>query len=272
MNNNLFDISGKVALVTGAGGALAGAAARYLGTQNVKVVCVGRTAATIEATAHDITSQGGEAIAVASDVLDQDKLEHLKKTVVQHYGPVDILLNAAGGNQPGAVVAPDQSFFDMSVEAFRQVSDLNLMGTVLPSMVFGAMMAQNGQGSIINYSSMAVPRALTRIAGYSASKAAAENFTRWMAVEMAHKHGEGIRVNAVAPGFFVGDQNRALLTQPDGSLTSRGQDIVRGTPFNRFGEPEELNGAIHYLCSEASKFVTGIVIAVDGGFSAFSGV
>ena len=272
MSTELFDLKGKVALITGAGGALGGAAARYLGNQGVKVICMGRTAGTIEATAQAIAENQGTSMAIAADALDKTSLEKARDRILQEFGRLDILINAAGGNQPGAVVGPDQSFFDMSIEAFQQVTELNLKGTVLPSLIFGKPMADQGSGSVINYSSMSVPQALTRVAGYSAAKAGAENFTRWLAVEMAHKHGESIRVNAVAPGFFIGDQNRALLTSLDGSLTSRGQAIVKNTPFGRFGEPDELNGAIHYLCSEASKFVTGIVIPVDGGFSAFSGV
>jgi len=270
--DNLFDLTNKVAVVTGAGGALGGAAARYLGAQGVTVVCVGRTANTIESTSRAINNSGGISLPLPGDVLQENSMQEIKERIMSEYGQLDILLNAAGGNQPGAVVSPDQSFFDMSIDAFQQVTDLNLKGTVLPSLILGKIMADQNKGSIVNYSSMAVPRAITRVAGYSASKAGAENFTRWMAVEMAHKLGEGIRVNAVAPGFFIGDQNRALLTNPDGSLTSRGAAIVRNTPFGRFGEPEELNGAIHYLCSDASHFVTGIVIPVDGGFSAFSGV
>ena len=272
MSNNLFDLSGKVALVTGAGGALGGAAAKYLGAQGVRVACMGRTAATIEATANAIRDKNGISLALAADVLEPAALEDARDRILQEFGKLDILLNAAGGNQPGAVVSPEQSFFDMSIEAFQQVTDLNLKGTVLPSMIFGKPMADQGGGTIVNYSSMAVPQAITRTAGYSAGKAAAENFTRWMAVEMAHKYGEHMRVNALAPGFFIGDQNRALLTNSDGSLTTRGETIVRNTPFGRFGEADELNGAIHYLCSDASKFVTGTVLVVDGGFSAFSGV
>ncbi len=272
MSNNYFDLTDKVALVTGAGGVLAGEAARYLGANGVKVVCIGRTEKTITATANQIASDGGVALPLVADVLDRSSLEAVKNEIAQKFGRLDILLNAAGGNQSGAVVAPDQSLFKMSMDAFDQVVKLNLHGTVLPSLIFGAMMVEQNQGSIINYSSMTVSRAITRVAGYSAAKAAAENFTRWMAVEFAKKHGEGIRVNAVAPGFFIGEQNRDLLTNSDGSLTNRGKAIITSTPFGRFGEPQELNGAIHYLASDASKFITGIVIPVDGGFSAYSGV
>ena len=172
----------------------------------------------------------------------------------------------------GATIAVDQTIFDLSIDDFKKVTELNLNGSVIPSLVFGEIMAQQKSGSIINYSSMSVERVITRVVGYSASKAGIENFTRWMAVEMALKFGSGVRVNAIAPGFFVGNQNRALLLNEDGSYTERGDTIIRNTPMKRFGEAEELNGAIHFLCSEAAKFITGVVLPIDGGFSAFSGV
>lgn len=272
MKNELFDINGRTVIVTGAGGALGGSAARYLGAQGANVICLGRTKATIDKTVNDIIAQRGSAIGFNCSVLDRDQLLQVKKEVMNTYGRIDILLNAAGGNQPGAVIGPDQSIFELSIDAFNKVTQLNLNGSILPSLVFGETMQESGKGVIINYSSMAVDRVITRVAGYSASKAAIENFTKWMAVEMAKKYGEGVRVNAISPGFFIGDQNRRLLLEEDGSLTSRGQLIINNTPYGRFGVADELNGAIHWLCSDASLFVTGIAVAIDGGFSAYSGV
>lgn len=272
MSKNLFDLSGKVAVVTGGGGVLGGSMAISLAEAGVKIVILDLHKEAAEKRANEINDLGGEAIGLASNVLDQKDLEQVNADILAKWGTIDILINAAGGNMPGATIGPDQTIFDLSIDAFRKVSDLNLNGSVLPSIVFGKIMADNRKGTIINISSMSVSQAITRVAGYSASKAAIENFTRWMAVEMAHKYGEGIRVNAIAPGFFIGEQNRALLTNPDGSYTERGNQVITKTPMGRFGVAEELNGSIHYLCSEASKFVTGIVIPIDGGFSAFSGV
>lgn len=272
MSKNLFDLSGKVAVITGGGGVLGGSMAISLAEAGVKIVILDLHKEAAEKRATEIANLGGTAIGLACNVLEQENLEAVKSEILSKWGTIDILINAAGGNMPGATISPDQTIFDLSIDAFRKVSDLNLNGSVLPSIVFGKAMADQGKGAIINISSMSVAQAITRVAGYSASKAAIENFTRWMAVEMALKFGEGIRVNAIAPGFFIGEQNRALLTNPDGSYTERGNTVIRKTPMGRFGVAEELNGAIHYLCSNASKFVTGIVIPIDGGFSAFSGV
>ena len=206
------------------------------------------------------------------NVVEEESLQEAAKKIMQTYGNVDALINAAGGNKPGATVAPDQSVFDVDVDQFRQVIDLNLFGSIIPSLIFGKEMAKNKEGTIINFSSMAAERPLTRVMGYSASKAAIDNFTKWMAVELAQKYGDGMRVNAIAPGFFITNQNQTLLTNEDGSYTERRHTIIKNTPMNRFGSAHELNGAVHYLCSDASKFVTGVVIPVDGGFSAFSGV
>jgi NAD(P)-dependent dehydrogenase (short-subunit alcohol dehydrogenase family) len=182
------------------------------------------------------------------------------------------LVNGAGGNMPGAVIPPDKTFLDLNIDDFRKVVDLNLTGTVMPSQIFGEVIMKKKEGVIINISSMTAILPLTRVMGYSAAKASVSNFTQWMAVEMAKKFGEGIRVNAIAPGFFLTEQNRTLLTQPDGSLTERGNLIIKGTPFGRFGEAEELCGTLIWLCSDASRFVSGIVVPVDGAFSAFAGV
>ena len=272
MENDMFSLEGKAAVITGGGGVLGGSMARSLARDGVKVCLIGRSEGPLEEVADAIRASGGEALPLAADVLGRQALEAAREKVLRLWGRTDILVNAAGGNMPGATIGPDQTIFDLKMEDFDKVTRLNLNGSVVPSLVFGQVMAEQKAGVIINISSMVVERALTRVAGYSAGKAAVENFTRWMAVEMALKFGEGIRVNAIAPGFFIGNQNRALLTNPDGSYTERGRTIINNTPMKRFGQPVELNGALHYLCSDAARFVTGIVIPVDGGFSAFSGV
>lgn len=270
--SNLFEIRNKVAVITGAGGTLGSEVAKSLALAGVKVILLTRKVINVEDLMSEIASNGGTSVAYETDVLSKESLTQSKNTIVQQYDRVDILLNIAGGNLPGATIPDDKTIFDLSLNDFNTVVDLNLNGTVLPSLVFGEVMARQKEGVIINYSSMAVSRVITRVAGYSASKAAMENFTRWMAVEMATKFGDKIRVNAIAPGFFIGNQNRKLLLNDDGTYTERGQKIIKNTPMGRFGEAEELNGVIHFLCSDASKFVTGVVIPVDGGFSAFSGV
>lgn len=268
----LFDISKKVFVITGATGVLGGSAANYLAKQGAKIAVLGRNNKKLELLKSQLGALGAEAFSFECDILSKPALEMAKASIVEQFERVDVLLNIAGGNMPGATIANGQTIFDMSIDDFQQVTRLNLDGTVLPSMVFGAVMAKQKSGAIINYSSMATDRVITRVAGYSASKAAMENFTKWMSVEMALKFGDGIRVNAIAPGFFIGNQNRKLLLNEDGGYTQRGNDIIRNTPMQRFGKAEELNGAIHYLASDASNFVTGTVLAVDGGFSAFSGV
>ncbi|MCF8715127.1 SDR family oxidoreductase [Joostella atrarenae] len=267
--NNLKD---KVAIITGGNGILGGAIAKGLALQKVKIAVLGRTEETVNQRVQEINNNGGEAIALVADVLDKESLETAKTKVIDTWGSIDILVNAAGGNRKGATIAPDETFFDLSLEDFGKVNDLNFKGTVLPSFIFGKVMADNKKGSIINISSMAAQQAITRVVGYSASKAAVDNFTKWLSVEMALKYGDGIRVNAIAPGFFIGEQNRALLLNPDGTLTQRGQTIVTQTPMKRFGEAEELQGVANWLAGDDASFVTGIVVPVDGGFSAFSGV
>ena len=233
---------------------------------------MGRTEETVEHRVKEIKDKGGEALAVVADVLNKESLMAAKDKILDKWGSIDILVNGAGGNKKGAVITPDQEFFDLSLEALDGVNQLNFNGTVLPTLVFAKEMVKQKKGSVINISSMAAQKTITRVMGYSASKAAIDNFTKWLAVELNHKYGEGLRVNAIAPGFFVGEQNRDLLLNQDGSLTSRGQKIVDNTPMARFGEPEELQGAAVWLASDASAFVTGIVIPVDGGFSAFGGI
>jgi len=220
----------------------------------------------------DFKEDGYELYAAECDVLNEESVERAAKQVLDATGRVDILINAAGGNMPGATVMPEQSIFDISVDQFRKVTDLNLLGTVIPTIVFTKPMVEQGAGCIINISSMSSFAPLTRVVGYSASKAAINNFTQWMSVELANKYGDGIRVNAIAPGFFVADQNRALLLKEDGSLTSRGETIISQTPMKRFGDPDDLISTLLWLCDDKSSFITGIVVPVDGGYSAFSGV
>ncbi len=265
-------LDGKVAVITGGAGVLGSAMAMGLAKAGVKVAVLSRTASKVEQVVKAIEQAGGTAMSLVADVLDQTQLEQARDQLLENWGQIDILVNAAGGNMKGATIMPTQNFFDLSVSDFQKVTDLNLKGTVIPSLVLGEAMAKGGAGSIVNISSMAAQRVITRVVGYSASKAAIDNFTRWMAVELALKFGEGMRVNAIAPGFFIGEQNRRLLLNEDNSLTQRGQMIVDHTPMKRFGEPEELCGTLNWLCSEGAKFVTGIVVPVDGGFSAFSGI
>ncbi|MBN8575449.1 MAG: SDR family oxidoreductase [Cytophagales bacterium] len=268
----LFSLKNKTALVTGGTGVLGRALCSSLARAGASVVIVGRRKEAAEQLALEIVNSGGRAIGISADVLDKEQLVAANKRVLQEFGSLDILVNGAGGNLPGAIITPDKTIFDLDMEDFKRVVDLNLTGSVLPTQVFGQTMAANKQGVIINISSMTALRPLTRVLGYGAAKAAISNFTQWLAVEMAKKFGEGIRVNAIAPGFFLTEQNRNLLTKPDGSLTERGELIVQQTPYGRFGAPEELCGTLLWLCSDASKFVSGIVVPVDGGFSAFGGI
>lgn len=272
MDNNLFDISNKVVIITGGSGVLGGSMAEYLLSQDAKVAIVGHTPKKVEAKLAVLKKKSPESMGFSGDVLDKEFLENVKNDVVEKWGRIDVLINAAGGNMPGATIGEDQTIFDLKMDDFRKVAELNLDGSVMPSLVFGKQMADQGSGCIINVSSMTASQAVTRVAGYSASKAAIDNFTRWMATELALKFGDGLRVNAIAPGFFIGDQNRALLLNEDGSYTERGKTIIANTPMKRFGNADELNGAVHWLMSDAASFVTGTIVPIDGGFSAFSGV
>lgn len=267
---NLFCIKDKVVIITGGTGILGGSIAEYLAGEDAKVVVLGRNEEAGMALVKEIKAKGGEASFFISNVLDEDILKKNREDILTRYGRIDVLLNAAGGNIPGAVISPDQTFFDLQIDAFRNVVDLNLTGTVLPTQIFLKPMVEQNSGCIVNFASMASFRPITRVAGYAAAKAAISNFTKYMAIEVATKFGEGIRVNAIAPGFFLTHQNRALLTNPDGTYTQRGKDVIRQTPFGRMGCPEELNGTIHYLISKASAFVTGTVAVVDGGFECFA--
>lgn len=268
----LYDLSDQVAIVTGATGTLGGAMALGLARAGARVGVLGRRANLADARVAEIHAAGGEAMPLVADVLQRDQLESARQAVLDRWGRIDILINCAGGNAPGGMVAVDGSFFDLTQEGMQGVIDLNLMGTLLPSQVFGQVMAQQRKGCMINISSLSVPRALSRVVAYGAAKAGAENFTRWLAIEMVRKYGQGLRVNAIAPGFFLAEMNRPFMVKEDGSWTTRGQQVIDHTPAGRFGDPEELVGATIWLCSPAASFVNGAVISVDGGFGASSGV
>jgi NAD(P)-dependent dehydrogenase (short-subunit alcohol dehydrogenase family) len=272
LGDTLFNLQDQVAVVTGGTGILGGAMARGLARAGMEVGILGRRVEVAEAIAAEIVAAGGKAFALPADVLQKEQLEHARDTVLARCGRLDVLVNGAGGNIPAATLSEDRTIFDLPADAFGQVFDLNLLGTLLPSQVFGAVMAKAGTGTIINISSVVTERAITRVVGYSAAKAAIDNFTRWLAVELARKFGAGLRVNAIAPGFFISDQNRRLLLNEDGSLTTRGRLIIEHTPAGRFGDPEELVSTLIWLCSPGARFVNGIVVRVDGGFTAFSGI
>ena len=268
----LFNIKDQVIVVTGGAGVLGGSIAEHLLSEGAKVVIISRSEDTVAAKLAALEKIGKDVVGYACDVLSEASLTEVKDKIIAKWGKIDALVNAAGGNMPGATISPDKTFFDLQMADFRKVSELNLDGTVLPCLIFGKEIVANGKGSIINVSSMAAAQAITRVVGYSASKAAIDNFTKWLASDFALKFGDQIRVNAIAPGFFIGKQNLRLLTNEDGSYTERGNTIIKNTPMKRFGESEELNGTVQWLLSDASKFVTGIVVPIDGGFSAFSGV
>lgn len=268
--NNLFNIKDNVTVITGGTGVLGRAIAKYLALEGAKVIILGRKEEVGNAIVEEITKEGGCCEFMKTDVMDKAVVQQNCDNIIAKYGRIDTLLNAAGGNMPGATITPDQTFFDLQSEQFEKVLNLNLTGTVIPTQIFLKPMVAQGKGSIINFSSMAAFRPMTRVCGYAAAKAGISNFTAYMATECAKKFGEGIRVNAIAPGFFITEQNRSLLTNPDGTYTQRGQDVIRQTPFGRMGDPDELCGTVHYLMSDASKFVTGTVAVVDGGFNTFA--
>ena len=269
--NELFSIAGKVAVITGAGGVLGGNIAQHFVQQGAKVVAIDIRQEQLDNRVAELKQYGDDVIGIIGNVLDIASLEKVAEEVVAKWGQIDILLNIAGGNMPGATLEPDQHFYDMDISCWEKVTNLNMNGTVYPSMIFGKVMAKQKKECIITVSSMAAYSAITRVPGYSAAKTAVANFTQWLASEMALKYGDGIRVNAIAPGFFIGDQNRRVLINPDGSLTDRSKKVLAKTPMNRFGDIKELNGAVQFLCSEAASFVTGAMLPIDGGFSAFGG-
>lgn len=268
---SLFSLKNKVVVVTGATGVLGEAFVNGLCAAGASIVVIGRNEEVAKQRAADVTNAGGEAIYIIADVLNEENLIDANATIISKFGRIDALVNAAGGNVAEAVIQPGSDVFELNVSALKQAFDLNLFGTIMPTQVFGKEIAKNG-GSIVNISSVSATQALTRVLGYSLAKSSIDSYTKWMAVELANRYQDKIRMNAIVPGFFITNQNRALLTNEDGSLTARGQAIISKTPFKRFGNPEELIGALVYLLSDASKFVNGENIKVDGGFTAFSGV
>lgn len=267
---DLFSVKDKVILITGGSGILGTSMVHHFSEQGAKVVILDRNENAGKSLQDAVSSNGGNAWFLYSDVLNKEVLEKNYTDIMAKYGRIDVLINGAGGNMPGATIAPDKTIFDLEVDAFKKVVDLNLFGTILPSIVFSKAMAQQKKGCIINIASESAIRPLTRVAGYGTAKAAVVNFTQYLAGELASKFGEGLRVNAIAPGFFLTEQNRTLLTNPDGSYTDRAKTIIAHTPFGRFGEPEELLGTLQWLASDASQFVTGTLTVIDGGFDAFS--
>lgn len=270
--SDLFSLEGKVIVITGATGVLGKYFALAVSRAGAKVAILGRSPDRAQERVEEIQAEGGEAVAIITDVMDEAKVKEARDLVLDTYGTIDGLVNAAGGNIPGATIGPDQNLFDSNIEDTRKAVDLNLFGTVIPTHVFGRVIAEKGRGSIVNISSLSGQRPLTRVLGYTMAKFAIEGFTRWMAVELAQRYGDKVRVNAIAPGVFLTDQNRQLLTNPDGSYTDRAQKFVNHTPFGRLGSPDELMGTLVYLLSDASGLVNGESIVVDGGFNAWSGV
>lgn len=269
--NPLFSLQGKVAVLTGSTGVLGKSIARYFAQEGCKMVLLARKRSLekAEQLAREIRQEGGEAMSLESDVLEKASLEENLKVILGTYGRIDILLNAAGGNMDAANVRPDQTIFDMDLDAMKKVVELNIFGTITPTMVFAKAMTEEG-GSIINFCSESTFRPLTRVAGYGVAKAGVGSWTKWLAAELAIKFPGKIRVNGIAPGFILTNQNRTLLTNPDGSLTDRSRKIIAHTPIGRFIEADELLGTLHYLASDASKAVTGTISIVDGGFESFT--
>jgi len=268
-----FSLKGKVIVVTGGTGILGNSFVNGIVDAGGTVGILGRNREIAEERANAINKNGGNAIALIADALDEEALTVAKDKVIAAYGKIDGLVNAAGGNMPEGIVMPDQDIFKMNLAGMKKVTELNLWGTVIPTQIFGEAIAKTaGKGSIVNISSMNSKRATTRVLGYNMGKAAVDCYNQWFAVELANRYGDAIRMNAIAPGFFLTEQNKNLLTKPEGGYTERGEKVIRQTPFKRFGHPDELIGALVWLLSDASAFVTGSMICVDGGFSIFSGV
>lgn len=267
-----FSLAGKVIVVTGGTGVLGGAFVEAIAAAGGVVGILGRNEKIANERANAINQKGGQALALIADVTNESQLESACQQMLAAYGKMDGLVNAAGGNMPDAVVQPDQDVFQLNFQALQNVMQLNLMGTVMPTQVFGKAIKKNGSGSIVNISSVVSQLAITKVLGYSMAKSAIDSYTQWFALELANRFGDAIRMNSIAPGFFLTEQNKTLLTNTDGSLTERGQLVIQNTPFKRFGNPEELVGALIWLLSDASKYVTGSKITVDGGFTVFGGV
>ncbi|MFS4418318.1 SDR family oxidoreductase [Maribacter sp. 2307ULW6-5] len=271
--NQQFCIRDNLYALTGATGVLGASLASYLVRQGAQVILLGRSLEKLQANQNDLNGIAGNACHIFQvDVMDEAALHLVKEALAEQFGTLDGLVNMAGGNLPGATLKPGQQLHELSLEATRHAVDLNLFGSVNPTLVLSELMVARGKAAIVNVSSMAAKQGISRVLGYSMAKAGIDIFTKWLAQEMASRHGDAIRVNAIAPGFFMGNQNRRLLTNEDGSLTDRARKIIAHTPMGRFGETSELNGTIHYLLSDASRFVTGTILDVDGGFSSFSGV
>ena len=268
----LFSLKEKVIIVSGGTGILGGAFVKAIAAAGAKVVIIGRNEKVGDARAAEINNSGGIAIFIATDVLVEAQLINAREKIIASFGRIDGLVNAAGGNIPEGVLPPDKDVFDLNIEGVKNAMGLNLWGTIIPVQIFGPEIAKSGNGSIVNISSVSTQRSVTRVLGYSMGKSAIDCYTKWFALEMANRYGDTIRMNSIMPGFFLTEQNRSLLTVPDGSLTPRGESIIRQTPFKRFGNPDELTGALIWLLSDASKFVTGSIIGVDGGFTINSGV
>lgn len=267
-----FSLSGKVVVITGGTGVLGQGFALGVAAAGAKVVVLGRNKERADQCIEKIRQAGGDAMAISADVLVEEQLLNARDLILEHYGTIDALVNAAGGNIPGATIGPDQDLFSTKVADTKKAVDLNLFGTVTPTFIFGEVIARKGKGSIVNISSLAAYRPMTRVLGYAMAKHAIEGFTKWMSIELAQRYGDGVRINAIAPGVFLTEQNRNLLTNPDGTYTDRAQRFVNGTPYGRLGDPQELVGTLIYLLSDASAFVSGTSLLVDGGFNAYSGV
>ncbi len=269
---NKFSLAGKVIVVTGGTGILGNSFVKGIAEAGGTVGILGRNETVANERADAINKNGGKALALVADALNKEQLIAAKNLLLNTFGRIDGLVNGAGGNMPEGVLQPDEDIFSMNLDGMKKVMELNLWGTVLPTQVFGEAMAKTGKGSIVNISSMNSKRAVTKVLGYNMGKAAMDCYNQWFAVELANRYGDAIRMNALAPGFFLTEQNRNLLTKPEGGYTPRGESVIRNTPFKRFGHPDELIGALVWLLSDASAFVTGSMICVDGGFSVFSGV
>lgn len=267
-----FSLQDKVVVVTGGTGVLGGEIAMGIAAAGARVGILGRNQEKADQRVEAIRAAGGEAIALIADVLDEQQVRQARETILAHWGSIDGLVNAAGGNVPESVVSPAQDLFSVKIESIRKAVDLNLYGTVVPVHVFGETMAHAKKGAIVNISSLAAQRPLTRVLGYSMAKSAIESYTKWMAIEMSQRYGDGVRVNAIAPGVFLTVQNKELLLNKDGSFADRTRQFLANTPFGRLGVPEELSGTVIWLLSDASRFVTGEIVLVDGGFNVYSGV
>ena len=270
--SDLFSVVNKIIVISGATGVLGSAMTVYLAEQGAKVVALGRNQDKVNSLISEITGTKYKVTSLIADVTNEQDLERVKLELENEFGKIDVLINMAGGNMTGAVITPEQTILDAGIDDLNKVMELNYMGSFLPIKTFLPLFLKDLKGSIINISSMAAQRPITRVLGYGSAKAAIDNLTKWLAIEFCSKHSAELRVNAIAPGFFLTEQNRTLLTEADGKLTKRGKQIITNTPMGRFGNPDELFGVLQWLCSDASKFVTGTIIPVDGGFNAYSGV